>query len=60
LHAGWIGRRWARSLGREVRANVAQEVETSAFAGLDQLETARRALWTAARGAGEDCATRRS
>ncbi len=60
LHAGWVGRRWARGLGREVRANVAREVETSAFAGLDRLETARRALWTAARGAGEDCATRRS
>jgi 50S ribosome-binding GTPase len=60
LHAGWIGRRWARSLGREVRASVAREVETSAFAGLDRLETARRALWTAARGAGEDCATRRT
>ena len=60
LHAGWVGRRWARRLGREVRASVSQEVETSAFAGLDRLESARRALWTAARGAGEDCATRRS
>ena len=58
LHAGWVGRRWARSLGREVRTSVAREVETSAFAGLDRLETARRALWNAARGAGEDCATR--
>jgi hypothetical protein len=60
LHAGWLGRRWARRLGREVRASVADEVETSAFAGLDRLEAARRALWTAARGAGEDCATQRS
>ncbi len=60
LHAGWVGRRWARGVAREVRASVAREVETSAFAALDRLETARRALWTAARGAGEDCATRRS
>lgn len=60
IHAGWVGRRWARKLGSEVRENVAREAETSAFAGLDRLETARRALWTSARGAGEDCATRRT
>jgi GTP-binding protein EngB required for normal cell division len=59
LHAGWIGRRWARRLARDIRASVAREIETSAFAGVDRLEAARRALWNAARGAGEDCATRR-
>ena len=58
-HAGWLGRRWARALGQEVRASVGKEVETSAFAGLDRLEAARRALWNAARGASEDCAPRR-
>ena len=58
-HAGWVGRRWARSLGQEVRERVAAEVETSAFAPLDRLEGARRGLWTAARGAGEDCVTPR-
>ena len=57
LHAGWVGRRWARSIGHEVRSSVAREVETSAFAGLDRLEHARLALWRAARGAGEDCVT---
>jgi hypothetical protein len=56
LHAGWVGRRWARRLAAEVRTNVEREVEASAFAGLDQLEATRRALWTAARGVGEDCA----
>ena len=60
FHAGWVGRRWARRLAGEMRESVAREVETSAFAGLDRLETARRALWTSARGAGEDCATRRT
>jgi hypothetical protein len=60
FHAGWVGRRWARRLAGEVRASVAREAETSAFEGLDRLETARRALWTSARGAGEDCATRRT
>ena len=58
-HAGWLGRRWARILGREVREQVGREVELSAFAALDRLEAARRALWNAARGAGEDCAPRR-
>ena len=55
-HAGWMGRRWARSLANEVRERVGREVESSALVGLDRLEAARRALWTAARGAGEDCA----
>jgi hypothetical protein len=59
FHAGRVGRRWALNLGREVRDSVAREVETSAFAGLDVLEAARRALWNAARGAGTDCATER-
>ena len=55
-HAGWLGRRWARGLALEVRERVGREVEMSAMAGLDRLEAARRSLWTAARGAGEDCA----
>jgi hypothetical protein len=55
-HAGWVGRRWARGLAREVRDSVGREVETSAFAALDRVEAGRRALWNATRGAGEDCA----
>ncbi len=55
-HAGWLGRRWARALAQDVRDRVGREVETSAMAGLDRLEGARRGLWNAARGAGEDCA----
>lgn len=55
-HAGWVGRRWARRLGREIRDHVGREVEGSAFTALDRLEAARRAMWNAARGAGEDCA----
>jgi hypothetical protein len=54
-HAGWLGRRWARVLAQDVRERVGREVETSAMAGLDRLEGARRGLWNAARGAGEDC-----
>jgi GTP-binding protein EngB required for normal cell division len=55
-HAGWMGRRWARVLAQDVRDRVGREVETSALAGLDRLEGARRGLWNAARGAGEECA----
>ncbi len=58
-HAGWLGRRWARSLAQDVRERVGREVEASAMAGLDRLEAARRGLWNAARGAGEDCAPTR-
>ena len=54
-HAGWLGRRWARVLAKDVRERVGHEVEMSAMAGLDRLEGARRGLWNAARGAGEDC-----
>lgn len=58
-HAGWVGRRWARSLARDIRDSVGREVDTSAFAALDRVEAARRAMWNAARGAGEDCAPAR-
>jgi len=55
-HAGWLGRRWARVVAQDVRDRVGREVDTSALAGLDRLEGARRGLWNAARGAGEECA----
>lgn len=58
-HAGWLGRRWARVLAQDVRDRVGREVETSALAGFDRLEAARRAVWNAARGAGEDCVSPR-
>ena len=58
-HAGWLGRRWARRLAGEVRERVQREVDGSAFAALDRVEAARRALWNAARGAGDDCLPRR-
>jgi hypothetical protein len=56
FHAGLVGRRWARALESDVRAGVAREVEATAFGGLDSVEDARAALWTAANAASRDCA----
>jgi hypothetical protein len=53
LHAGWVGRRWARRLRGEVREAVGQSVAVDAYAALDRLESARRALWIALRARSE-------
>jgi hypothetical protein len=55
LHAGFVGRRWARGLQGDVRAGVAREVEASAFVALDALETARNDMWAAASAAAREC-----
>jgi hypothetical protein len=54
LHAGWVGRRWAGRLRTRVASAVTEQVEERALAGLDELEVARRALWSAARSAADD------
>ena len=54
IHAGWRGRRWAAALRRRVAAAVSDQVQATALAPLDELEAARRSLWTAARAAAED------
>jgi hypothetical protein len=55
LHAGWVGRRWARSLAGGVRRNVARSVGATAFGTLDELEADRRAIWNAARSIAASC-----
>jgi hypothetical protein len=50
LHAGWVGRRWAARLRRDVTAAVHREVTDRALQPLDLLEAARQELWSAARG----------
>jgi energy-coupling factor transporter ATP-binding protein EcfA2 len=55
LHAGWLGRRWARRLRTRLRASVDEAVGSSAFAALEPLERARRALWAAVRAIDERC-----
>jgi hypothetical protein len=55
LHAGWVGRRWARRLARDVRASVGREVATIAFGAVAAIEIERRSLSAAARSIEEDC-----
>jgi hypothetical protein len=47
LHAGHVGRRWARGVRDRVAAAVGTEVQERGLAPLDALEDARRRLWTA-------------
>jgi energy-coupling factor transporter ATP-binding protein EcfA2 len=58
FHAGWVGRRWAGRLRAEVRDGVEREVVSSAFAGLDELDAARRVLWSTARATASACGSR--
>jgi GTP-binding protein EngB required for normal cell division len=44
LHAGWLGRRWARSFSSRIRAGVTEIVAAESFGSLARLEAARRDL----------------
>ena len=46
-----LGRRWAGRLAARLRGQVDGAVTDEAFAAVDRLEVARRALWIAAREA---------
>jgi hypothetical protein len=47
LHAGWIGRRWARRVRDRVVSSVRREVTEHGLAPLDRLEDSRRRLHAA-------------
>jgi hypothetical protein len=47
LHAGWLGRRWARRLTGDVRSAVTDVIEAEAFAPLATIEAARSRLGSA-------------
>ncbi len=49
LHAGWMGRRWAGRLQRDITATVREEIAEHGLAPLDRLEAARHSLWEATR-----------
>ena len=55
VHARLIGRRWAGRLAADVERRVTGELRTSALAGLDVVETSRRALWQIAEEVRRDC-----
>jgi hypothetical protein len=46
LHAGWLGRRWARQVRVRVSESIHDEVTQRGLAPLDRLEDARRRLAT--------------
>jgi hypothetical protein len=49
IHAGWIGRRWARRLRGEIATAVEREIGEHGLAELGRLERARTTLWQATR-----------
>ena len=47
VHAGFVGRRWARKVSASVNAGLREAVESEAFARLDRVERARQQLGNA-------------
>jgi hypothetical protein len=54
LHAGWLGRRWARRVGKRVTNEVRRRIADDLLIPLDEFEASRTALARALRAAG-DC-----
>lgn len=48
LHAGWLGRRWAKRVGAHIRGEVRQRVVDELLVPLDRFEATRAALSKAA------------
>jgi hypothetical protein len=55
IHAGWVGRGWARRVRDRVVASVRREITERGLAPLDALEDARRRLSTAVTSLLRDC-----
>jgi energy-coupling factor transporter ATP-binding protein EcfA2 len=55
IHAGWVGRAWARRVRDRVVASVRREITERGLAPLDALEDARRRLSTAVTSLLRDC-----
>jgi len=56
LHAGWLGRRWARQVRVRVSESIHDEVTQRGLAPLDRLEDARRRLATSTTDVIRGCA----
>ena len=55
LHAGWLGRRWARRIRDRITREVRERITDSLLLPIERFDTARERLASAARGASEDC-----
>jgi hypothetical protein len=56
LHAGWLGRRWARRIGKRITREVWERINDSLLLPIERFDAARAQLAAAARDANEDCA----
>jgi len=54
LHAGWLGRRWARRVGTRITSAVRQRITDELLAPLDEFDASRAALQKALLAA-DDC-----
>lgn len=55
LHAGWLGRRWARRIGGQITREVRERITDSLMLPIERFDAAREQLASAALGANEDC-----
>jgi hypothetical protein len=55
LHAGWLGRRWARRIGKRVTREVRERITDNLLVPIERFDAARAQLASAARGANEGC-----
>ncbi len=55
LHAGWLGRRWAKRVSARISREVRQEIADDLLVPLEQFEASRAALHKAVRAADEGC-----
>ena len=54
LHAGWLGRRWAKRIGARITRDVGQRIQDELLVPLERFESSRAALRKAV-GAADDC-----
>ncbi|HET7700067.1 MAG TPA: hypothetical protein VFM06_04260, partial [Candidatus Limnocylindria bacterium] len=55
MHAGWLGRRWARRIGALITRDVRARVREAVLLPLEELDAAREQLTRALRAMNEDC-----
>lgn len=56
MHAGWLGRRWARRLGARITDSVRARIAESLLLPVERFDAARERLAAVARAAQDECA----